>query len=92
MSNEEIPNQWFEGIQLIQRKLESFLESEGVKIIDAIGFDFNPIEHEAVFYEETTEGSQGKVISVLTNGYKLHHKVLRPAQVTVGKQPDNLIN
>tara|TARA_B100001146_G_C16033568_1_gene370441 strand:- start:81 stop:632 length:552 start_codon:yes stop_codon:yes gene_type:complete len=92
MSNEEIPDQWFEGIRLIQRKLESFLESEGIKIIEALGFDFNPIEHEAVFYEEAPEGSQGKVISVLTNGYKLHDKVLRPAQVTVGKQPESPIN
>ena len=86
MSNEDIPDQWVEGIQLIQRKLESFLESEGVKIIEAIGSDFNPIEHEAVFYEEAPEGSQGKIISVVTDGYKLHDKVLRPAQVTVGKE------
>lgn len=85
LPQEDLPPQWLEGIQLIQRKLEAFLESEGVRRIEALGFDFDPQEHEAVFYEDAPNGEEGKVISVVRDGYKLHDKVLRPAQVTVGK-------
>ncbi len=90
LPQEDMPPQWLEGIQLIQRKLQSFLGTEGVKKIEALGFDFNPEEHEAVFYEETSNNEEGKVISVVRDGYKLHDRVLRPAQVSVGKRQSDL--
>ena len=89
LPQEDMTPQWLEGIQLIQRKLESFLESEGVSRIEALGADFNPEEHEAVFFEESSDDEDGKVISVVRIGYSLHGKVFRPAQVTVGKIKKN---
>ena len=79
---------WLEGLQLIQRNLDNILKSEGVVKIEASGQPFEPREHEAVFYEETSEGEEGIVISVIRDGYKLHGRVLRAAQVTVSKAPD----
>jgi molecular chaperone GrpE len=76
---------WFEGFKLIAQKLQTVLESEGVTQIEALGQDFDPNQHDAVIYEETGDGSDGKVVAELQRGYKLHDRVLRPTMVKVGK-------
>ncbi|MEE8470905.1 MAG: nucleotide exchange factor GrpE, partial [Dehalococcoidia bacterium] len=80
--------EWVEGVALIHRKLEATLEGEGLERIDAEGKEFDPWEHEAVFCEESSDHDEGKVKTVLRNGYKLHDKVIRPAQVVVSKGRD----
>ena len=81
---------WLEGLQLIQRNLENLLTSQGVTGIEAEGKPFEPWQHEAVLYEESSDGKEGVVMSVVRKGYKLHDRVLRPAQVAVSKatQPE----
>lgn len=76
---------WLQGLFLIERKLKAILEQEGVAAMEAEGKDFDPLEHEAVLYEEADEGQVGKVIGELQRGYKMHDRVLRPALVKVGK-------
>ena len=76
---------WVEGIELIYRKLYRVLEVEGVTVIDAIGRDFDPWEHAAIVYQETVQYREGEIIGVIQEGYKLHGKVLRAAQVAVAK-------
>tara|TARA_B100000949_G_scaffold199675_1_gene186791 strand:- start:381 stop:959 length:579 start_codon:yes stop_codon:yes gene_type:complete len=76
---------WLDGLKLVQRNLYQFLDSEGVTKISAEGRPFEPWEHEAVFYEETPEGREGMVVKVIRDGYKLHDRVLRAAQVGVSK-------
>ena len=59
------------------------LKSEGVTKIKTVGEDFNPHLMECV----TTEaGEENKVLEELRAGYMLYDKVLRPAQVKVGKE------
>ncbi len=72
-----------EGIKLIQRKLTGVLESEGVAAIEAVGLMFNPLEHEAVGTEESTEVEPGYVTQIVRPGFRLHDRVIRPAQVMV---------
>ena len=76
---------WLEGVELIHRKLQKVLDREGVTPIEAMGQDFDPWEQEALLHQETTEHREGEVIGVIQEGYKLHGKVLRPAQVVVSK-------
>jgi len=73
---------WFDGILLIYRKLRQLLENAGVSPIETEGQAFDPRFHEAVAH---IEGEEGKVISEVQRGYKLHDRVLRPAMVVVGK-------
>lgn len=73
---------WFDGIYLIYRKLSQLLENSGVTPIQTEGQVFDPRFHEAVAH---SEGEDGKVISEVQRGYKLHDRVLRPAMVVVGK-------
>ncbi len=73
---------WFDGIYLIYRKLSQLLENAGVRPIESEGQPFDPRYHEAVAH---VEGEEGKVLSEVQRGYKLHDRVLRPAMVVVGK-------
>jgi len=77
---------WLEGVKLIQRKVTNLLESEGVSKIAAIGVQFDPVEHEAVGTQETTKHPPGYIVEVVRNGYRLHDRVIQPAQVVVAKQ------
>jgi len=71
-----------EGIALSIKTFLNILEQDGVLKIETIGKDFDPNLMECV---GIIEGEEGKVIEELKPGYMLHDKVLRPAQVTVGK-------
>ena len=73
---------WFDGIVLIYRKLKQLLENSGVSEIETEGQAFDPRYHEAVAH---VDGEEGKVVSTVQRGYKLHDRVLRPAMVVVGK-------
>lgn len=75
---------WWAGMQLIEQKLRTVLESEGVKPINALGQDFDPNFHDAVMYEEA-ENQENKVTAELQKGYMQHDRVLRPTMVKVGK-------
>ena len=75
---------WTEGVQMILRKLEALLETEGITSIDPNpGTTFDPNEHEAVHYEQSSEHTDGSVMSTFRRGYRNSMRVLRPAQVVV---------
>ncbi len=74
---------WVEGFRLINRKLQALLELEGVEPIEALGKPFDPSEHEALAQQQTADKEDGQVLMVVRNGYKLHNRLLRPAQVVV---------
>ena len=78
---------WLEGVKLIQRKLHNLLQSEGVTEIETVGAEFNPMEHEALGTVETAEHPSGYVAEVVRAGYRLHDRVIQPAQVMVAREP-----
>jgi len=79
---------WLAGVELVYRNLKGVLESFGVTQIEALNKTFDPLEHESVFYEVSEDHEEGKVMSIVREGYKLHGWVLRPAQVTVSKRKE----
>ena len=79
---------WVEGIQLVERKLRTVLESEGVTPIEAEGQPFDPNLHEAVVHQETTEYPDNYVMDEVQRGYRLGDRVLRPALVRVANNPN----
>ena len=83
----EAHDAWIEGIKLVERKLRSTLESEGVTPIDAIGHPFDPNLHEAVAHEETADVPDNHVIGEVQRGYRLHDRVIRPSLVRVANNP-----
>ena len=80
---------WVEGVRLVERKLRSLLESEGVTPIEAWGKRFDPHEHEAVLHQETADAPDGTVINELQKGYRIRDRILRPALVAVANNTTN---
>ena len=78
---------WREGIPLVQRKLVSVLQSEGVAKIDSAGMPFDPNLHDALAYQELPDIPDGAIAVVMREGYRLDDRLLRPAQVIVAKAP-----
>lgn len=72
---------WTEGLRLIERKLKTILETQGLSPIKALGETFDPNLHEAAMHGK---GEEGKVVRELRKGYKLSDKVIRPSTVVVG--------
>lgn len=76
---------WLEGFSLIQRKLASTLERQGITPIQAEGQPFDPALHQAVLMEAADGVPSGTVLQELQKGYLLDGKVLRPAMVKVAQ-------
>ena len=76
---------WASGVVAIARKLRQTLTQQGLEPIQTIGQDFNPAEHEAVMQAPSTEEKAGTVVDEFRRGYRLRGRVLRPAQVVVGR-------
>ncbi len=76
---------WANGIELIYRKFQSVLESEGVETMETEGRPFDPNLHEAISQDESPEHESGTVIEVVQQGYRLGDRVLRPARVRIAK-------
>jgi molecular chaperone GrpE len=79
---------WAEGMWLIERKLRSILEAEGLQAIDSLGTPFDPYLHEAVAHVESDE-PEGTVIKEHQKAYRLYDRVIRPAMVTVAKKKES---
>jgi len=77
--------EWAGGIELIYKKLLSYLESEGLTRVDPLGELFDANLHEAVTQEESAEHESGTIIGVLRPGYMLGERILRPAAVKVAQ-------
>ena len=85
LQNRPTDNAWASGIELIARKLQNILESEGVKRIEAEGVMFDPTFHEAISHEPSEEVESGHVIAIVQNGYMFGERVIRPALVRVAQ-------
>ena len=79
---------WLEGIKIINHKLWTIVETEGVSSMEAQGQPFDPLQHEAIGQEETTEHPENTVIRIIREGFKIKELVIRPAQVIVAKKPE----
>lgn len=77
-----------EGVELTLRELRNVMERHGVTPVrPEIGSLFDPQLHEAMF-EAPVEGTKaGQIIQVMVEGFKLHDRLLRPAQVGVSSTP-----
>jgi molecular chaperone GrpE len=70
-----------DGVRLVHRALESLLQRQGIKEIDAAGM-FDPHVHEALL-SQPSDAAEGSVIDIVQKGYTLGDRVVRPARVVV---------
>ncbi len=81
ISEAERQSGWARGVELAVKEFESVLSSEGLEQIVTDG-QFDPSLHEAV---DLKSGDDNMILEVVRRGYNLNGKVLRPAQVVVGR-------
>lgn len=73
-----------EGVELTLRELSSVFSRHGVGIISpARGDSFDPAQHQAMFEAPVPGTRAGEIIEVMGEGFTLHDRLLRPAQVGV---------
>jgi molecular chaperone GrpE len=85
LQNRSADDPWANGIELVARKFQNILESEGIKRIEAVGTEFDPNFHEAISHEPADGVQSGHVIGVVQNGYMIGERVIRPALVRVAQ-------
>lgn len=73
-----------EGVELTLRELTNVMTKHGVTPISpAVGDQFDPQLHQAMFEAPLPGTKAGQIIQVMTEGFLLHDRLLRPAQVGV---------
>lgn len=78
----------FEGVELTMRELLNIFGKHGIqRIVPEIGEKFDPQQHEAMFEAPVPNTKAGDIIQVMTEGFMLHERLLRPAQVGVSSTP-----
>lgn len=74
------------GFEGIERNFLSVLERHGVRREDvAVGAAFDPERQQAMSEQDSTTAAPGTILHVLTAGWALNGRLLRPAMVIVAK-------
>ncbi|MGB7270869.1 MAG: nucleotide exchange factor GrpE [Albidovulum sp.] len=77
-----------EGVELTMRELITVLTRHNVTpITPEVGDPFDPQMHQAMFEAPMPGTKAGDIIQVMTEGFLLHDRLLRPAQVGVSSSP-----
>ena len=77
-----------EGVELTMRELLNVFKKHGIEVISPeVGDRFDPQLHEAMFEAPVPATKAGEIIQVSAEGFMLHDRLLRPAQVGVSSNP-----
>ncbi|SHE30945.1 molecular chaperone GrpE [Ruegeria intermedia] len=77
-----------EGVELTMRMLRDVFKKHGIEVIaPEVGDKFDPNLHEAMFEAPVPGTKAGEIIQVSAEGFMLHDRLLRPAQVGVSSTP-----
>tara|TARA_B100000686_G_scaffold214218_1_gene221205 strand:- start:289 stop:780 length:492 start_codon:yes stop_codon:yes gene_type:complete len=74
------------GLQAIIKNMESLLDDNNIKPIDAVGKIFDPQKHEAVSMIEDDSLDDGIITQEVSKGYFTEKGILKPSKVIVSKK------
>jgi molecular chaperone GrpE len=74
------------GVEMTRKLLLDALKRHGLEQVGAVGEVFDPLFHEAIGMVDCPDQPEGTICSLLTRGYRLHERLLRPARVMVCKR------
>ena len=81
------PETLFQGMEIIYRQLQEVLGRAGLERIESEGKLFDPHLHQAIETVEAPERRDQEIVEELQRGYRLRHRLLRPAIVKVAVRP-----
>ena len=76
-----------EGVKMVAQQLEGVLGRHNCVRIEALHKPFDPHLHQAIMQQPSADHPAGTVLHVAQEGYQVHDRVLRPAQVIVSTAP-----
>lgn len=87
-AQKETSSALIEGIEITMRELLSVFKKHGIDVIaPQVGDRFDPQQHQAMFEAPVPGTKAGDIIQVAAEGFMLHDRLLRPAQVGVSSMP-----
>ena len=87
-AEQDINKALLEGVELTMRELISVFKKHGIDpIVPQVGDRFDPQLHQAMFEAPVPGTKAGDIIQVAAEGFMLHDRLLRPAQVGVSSTP-----
>ena len=72
---------------MVSDQILNILKANYCEQIESVGQPFDPNQHEAVQMQPSDEFEANTVMMEIRTGYKLHDRVIRPAQVFVSTGP-----
>jgi molecular chaperone GrpE len=72
---------------MVAQQLEGVLGRHNCIRIEALHKPFDPHLHQAIMQQPSADHPAGTVLHVAQEGYQVHDRVLRPAQVIVSTAP-----
>lgn len=78
-----IPEDFYQGMDLIYRQLLEVLGRAGLSPVETAGKLFDPHFHQAVETVQVPGARDQEIVEELQRGYRLKHRLLRPAIVKV---------
>lgn len=76
-----------EGVEMIDRQIETVLEREGIEMVDASG-SVDPTKHKVVGTVESPEHEPGEIVDIYRPGFRQGDRILQEAYVVVAADPD----
>ena len=73
------------GLEMIHKKIDKLLNRFGVVVLDPTGKIFDPSYQEALNFIKNSKIPEDHVVETYKKAYKMHDRVIRPAQVIVAK-------
>jgi molecular chaperone GrpE len=73
------------GFRMTAQQIEKLLGAHGCQTIETDGTAFDPAVHDAILQQQIPGTAAGTIVGTASRGYKLHDRVVRPAQVIVAK-------
>lgn len=77
------------GKEATLKQLKQLLERFSIVELNPLGEEFDPESHEAMTTQPSEEYKPGQVMAVIQKGYRIHDRLLRPAQVIIAAEAEN---
>jgi molecular chaperone GrpE len=72
-----------QGVAMVKAQVLDVLRRHGITPMEAQGKPFDPNLHQAVMQQPSAEHPPGTVVQITEQGFQMHDRVVRPAQVIV---------